>query len=111
MGSPQHGPGSWSAGLASSAGASSDLIRRVRATAVEAAGRVAALPASERRLRATIESAGVGLATADLEGRLVQATDRMAEIFGRNRDELQREALTDLVADADRGTITDALEM
>src|SRR5207249_11420225 len=47
----------------------------------------------ERRLRATVEWAGVGLGTADLQGRFLQVTDRLAAILGCGREELLQTTL------------------
>ena len=91
--------------------AASDLIRSWRASAYAAEEKIAELSASERRLRATVESAGVGLATADMQGKLLQVTDRMTAILGRDREMLLRMSLTELAQDGSRGAMSDALGM
>ena len=97
--------------LAGIAVASSDLVRRSRLSAAETDGRLAELGASERRLRATIESAGVGLGTADMEGNLLQVTDRMAAILGRDRDQLLRTPLAGLAEGSEKIGIEEALAL
>src|SRR5205814_3120847 len=61
--------------------------------------------------RATIESAGVGLGTADVQGRFVQVTERLCAILGRGRDDLMDASLIDIAAGEDRTAIASALAM
>jgi PAS domain-containing protein len=68
----------------------SELVER-RARAAEEA-----LRESEQRLRATQEHAGVGIAEADAEGRLLRVNGTMSAITGRSRDELLGRILFDL---------------
>jgi PAS domain S-box-containing protein len=91
--------------LAGIAVATSELVRQSRVAAAEVQQHVDELTASERRLRATVESAGVGLGVADLHGAFVQVTDRLAEILGRSRDELMRTTLPALGGDAVAGAL------
>ncbi len=93
--------------LAGVAVATSELFRESRTAAADAERRVRELQASERRLRAEIEAAGVGLGLAALSGSLVQATDRLLSILGTSADA----GLAGLVADADREALLDGLEM
>ena len=97
--------------LAGVAVASSDLVRRWRLSALEAEHRIEELSASERRLRATVESAGVGLGTADMQGSLLQVTERLAAILGGDREQLTRTRLTQLAAEPERAAVADALEL
>jgi PAS domain S-box-containing protein len=97
--------------LAGVAVAASDLVRRSRATAYDAEGRIAELAAGERRLRATVESAGVGLGTADLQGNFLQFTDRMATVLGRDRAHLTRTSVVDLAREPERAAVVEGLAM
>ncbi|HKC19306.1 MAG TPA: PAS domain S-box protein, partial [Candidatus Dormibacteraeota bacterium] len=65
------------------------LSRRARATNLEAQRKLDALRAAEQSLRTTLESAEVGLAVADLDGRLLQVNASLARLFGRGREELR----------------------
>lgn len=65
--------------------------RLYRAAQDELAARAkaeAALRDSEARFRAIFDSAAVGIAEVDLEGRWLRVNDRLCEITGRSRDEL-----------------------
>jgi PAS domain S-box-containing protein len=73
----------------------SELVER-RARAAEEA-----LRESEQRLRATQEQAGVGIAEADAEGRLLRVNGTMSAITGRSRDELLGRILFDLTRPED----------
>ncbi len=85
------------------------LTQRARATARDTERRLSELTATEQRLRATVESAGVGLALADLEGRFVQVNERFAALLGRSRQASAGVTLAEIVADADRPALADAL--
>jgi PAS domain S-box-containing protein len=85
--------------LAGVAVATSDLVRQSRIASADLQHQVTELTASEHRLRAEIEGAGVGLGVADLQGAFTQVTDRLAEILGRSRDELLRTTLEDVGGD------------
>ena len=91
--------------------AMSELARHAREAAVETHGRLAELAASERRLRATVESAEVGLGLADLDGRLLQVNEPLAALLGRSRDGLAQTTLIEVTAEEDRDALKDALGM
>lgn len=97
--------------LAGVAVAASDLVRRFRVSTLEAEKRVAELTAAERRLRTTLESAGVGLGSADAEGRLVQVTNRMATMLGRTPQDLTGSSIATLAAEPEREAVGRALDM
>jgi len=94
--------------LAGVAVATSEWVRESRSAASAAESRVEELAASERRLRATVESAGVGLGLATLDGSLVQLTERLASLLGVGRE---AGTLDGVVAEADRGAVAGAVEM
>jgi PAS domain S-box-containing protein len=89
----------------------SEVVRQGRETAAEAQRKAAAIEVNEERLRMTLETAMVGLALADPDGRLTQVNERLAVILGRGRDELTRLTLGDVTADNDRGALDEALGM
>jgi PAS domain S-box-containing protein len=97
--------------LAGVAVSASDMVRRSRVSTAEARGRIAELTASERRLRATVESAGVGLGTADMDSHLVQVTDRLAAMLDRDRAQLAQAGLTDLASGEEKDEVARALQM
>ncbi len=97
--------------LAGVAVATSELFRQSRLVVAEAQEHVQDLTQSERRLRSTVESAEVGLGLVDLDGKLVQVSDRLAAILGRGRDELAQASLAELVAAEDRPAVTEGLTM
>ncbi|TMF98435.1 MAG: PAS domain S-box protein, partial [Chloroflexi bacterium] len=97
--------------LAGVAVATSELMRESRSAAALAERRVEQLAGVERRLRATVESAGVGLGTADLQGRFLQVTDRLAAILGCGREELLQTTLADLTTGDDRASVVEALAL
>src|SRR5207247_557784 len=88
-----------------------ELMRESRSAAALAERRVEQLAGVERRLRATVESAGVGLGTADLQGRFLQVTDRLAAILGCGREELLQTTLADLTTGEDRASVVEALAL
>jgi PAS domain S-box-containing protein len=55
-----------------------------------------ALRASEERLRAMFSQAAVGIATAELDGRFVEANEKACAILGRPLEELRRHTFTGL---------------
>jgi PAS domain S-box-containing protein len=89
--------------------AMNELARRSRATSLATQRRLDALAAAETRLRTTLESAEVGLALADLDGRFLQANSSMAALLGRGRDDLAGATVVDLTAAEDRQAVTGAL--
>ncbi|TMD28759.1 MAG: PAS domain S-box protein [Chloroflexi bacterium] len=97
--------------LAGVAVATSELMRESRSAAALAERRVEQLAGVERRLRATVEWAGVGLGTADLQGRFLQVTDRLAAILGCGREELLQTTLADLTTGEDRASVVEALAL
>jgi len=55
----------------------------------------AALQASEQRFRSTFENAHIGIVTVDLKGSIIQANQRMAEMFGYMLAEFQQKHIND----------------
>jgi PAS domain S-box-containing protein len=55
-----------------------------------------ALQASEQRVRATFEQAGVGMAVASLDGRFLQMNRKFTQILGRSEAELRRRTFLDI---------------
>ena len=88
-----------------------ELVRHARSTATAAERHVTELVASERRLRALVESTQVGLGLAGLDGRLSQVSDRLAALAGRPRDELVGTNLADLVPAQDADVIEEGLAL
>jgi PAS domain S-box-containing protein len=74
-----------------------DVTDRLRAEA--------ALAESEAKYRALVDTAGVGVATVDPEGRLSYANPALCEMFGRTRDELAGVSLTTFIHPEDAGRI------
>ena len=91
--------------------AANELTRHSRLAAASAQQRVEELAAAERRLRAAVESAEVGLGLADLDGKLTQVSDRLAAILGRGPDDLLGMSLVELAAENDRPAVVDAIEL
>jgi PAS domain S-box-containing protein len=88
-----------------------ELTRHARATAAAAQGRLDELAASDRRLRAALESAEVGLGLSDLGGKLIQVNERMASLVGRGRDEIVGGRLGDFASESDRAVLAEGLAM
>ena len=88
-----------------------ELARHERQASGEVQRRLSELAGRERRLRATVESAEVGLGLSDLEGRLLQANEPLAAMLGRSRDALAQATLIELTAEQDRDALKDALGM
>src|SRR5690242_9692247 len=84
---------------------------RARATAAQTRRRLEDLAVAERRLRTTLEAAGVGLALSDVDGRFTQVNPALASILGRDRDHLMRASLADVTATQDRPALVEALGM
>ena len=91
--------------------AMSALGRHARDAAAETQHRLDELAASERRLRATVESTGVGLGLTDLEGRWLQANEQLTAILGRSRDAIAGTTLVEGVSERDRTALTEALSL
>jgi PAS domain S-box-containing protein len=87
------------------------LSSHSRRTAAETKRRLAELAAAERRLRATLDSAGFGLGLADLEGRWMQVNEPLVAILGRGNDELVQTTLVDITAEKDRTAVAGALAL
>jgi len=86
-----------------------ELTRQIRENASAERLRLEALAASERRFRATLESAEVGLALADLDGKWMQVNEALAAILGRSRNELMQTTLGEVTGEGDRTVLDDAL--
>ena len=97
--------------MAGVAVATSDLFRQSRLATAESEKSLQALAQTEIRLRTIIESTDVGLGLCDVNGTLVQASDRLAAILGRGREELAQASLVDLFTGKDREAVTEALGM
>jgi len=80
---------------------------QLRARQGEAAA--AATRASERRLASIAEAATIGLAVTDGEGRFSLANRTFEAIVGRQREPLYATTLPEVVADADRPAVQEAL--
>ena len=91
--------------------AMNELTKHSRATAAAAQSKADGLAESERRLRATLESAEVGLALAGLDGRLLETNQPLALILGRSRDELLRTTLGEVIVENDRAAIDEGLAL
>ena len=97
--------------MAGVAVATSELFRQSRLAAAAAQTGLQDLARTERRERTIIESAEVGLGLCDLDGRIVQASDRLAGVLGRRRAELDQAALAELFAANDKQAVTEGLRL
>ena len=97
--------------LAGLAVGTNELARQWRTAAAAAQLRIDEVAIRERRLRATVESAEVGLGLADLEGNLVQASDKLAATLGRSATDLIGSRIVELTAESDRAAIAGAIGM
>src|SRR5438034_117145 len=79
-----------------------ELTRHARAAASATERQLDELTASDRRLRAALESAEVGLGLSELDGKLIQVNERMAALLGRAGDEVLGDRLVDFASPADR---------
>jgi diguanylate cyclase (GGDEF)-like protein/PAS domain S-box-containing protein len=61
------------------------------------------IAAAEQRFRTAFEAAPIGMALADLDGRLIQANDALCAITGYTREELEEMRFADLSHPADGG--------
>jgi PAS domain S-box-containing protein len=89
----------------------SEVVRQGRETAAEAQRKTDVIQASEERLRMTLESAMVGLALADADGKWTQVNERLGLILGRSREELVHLTLGEVTADNDRRELDEALAL
>jgi PAS domain S-box-containing protein len=87
------------------------LSHRARATNLETQRKLDALAAAEELWRTALESAEVGLALADLDGRLQRVNGSLARLFGRGRDELRGLGLAVITDGEDRTAVTEALDL
>jgi PAS domain S-box-containing protein len=84
-------------------GTSSDTrIAELEAELAEANRRIAALQSSESHLRGTLENARVGIANADLDGRLIEVNAAYCAMLGFSREELLGRRYLELTHPADR---------
>ncbi|OLE72045.1 MAG: hypothetical protein AUG05_06715 [Actinobacteria bacterium 13_1_20CM_2_66_18] len=88
-----------------------ELTRHARAAASATERQLDELTASDRRLRAALESAEVGLGLSELDGKLIQVNERMAALLGRARDEVLGDRLVDFASPADRAGLEEGLAM
>src|SRR5947209_6267810 len=88
-----------------------ELTRHARAVASATERQLDELTASDRRLRAALESAEVGLGLSELDGKLIQVNERMAALLGRARDEVLGDRLVDFASPADRAGLEEGLAM
>src|SRR5256886_1297707 len=88
-----------------------ELTRRARAAASATERHLDELTASDRRLRAALESAEVGLGLSELDGKLIQVNERMAALLGRARDEVLGDRLVDFASPADSAGLEEGLAM
>ncbi|TME42592.1 MAG: PAS domain S-box protein, partial [Chloroflexi bacterium] len=80
-------------------------------SAAQAERRLADLAAAERRLRATLDSADLGLGMADLDGRWMQANEPLVAVLGRTNDDLVQTTVAEVTAEKDRPAVVDALAL
>ena len=73
--------------------ATSEVTRSSRLAASAAQRNLDELEATDRRLRAMLESTDVGIALAGLDGAWLQVNERIAEMLGRSAEELMRTTL------------------
>ena len=88
-----------------------ELTRHMRNAASAEQRRLDGLVASERRLRATLESVDVGLGLAELDGSWIQVNDRLAAMLGRGRDAALQVTLSELARETDRADLEDGLNL
>jgi PAS domain S-box-containing protein len=85
------------------------LASRLVGIAIERQRASEALRRSEERLRATFEQAGVGIASADANGRFVELNPKFCEILGYSAAELGQINLRELTHPQDRQLTDDAI--
>jgi len=91
--------------------AMNELTRHSREAAAAAQHKVDEIAASEQRLRATLESAQVGLALAHLDGRWVEVNEPLAAMLGRSCDEVVHGSLGEIVIADDRAALEEGLAL
>ena len=91
--------------------AMNELTRHSREAAAAAQHKVDEIAASEQRLRATLESAQVGLALAHLDGRWVEVNEPLAAMLGRSCDEVVDGSLGEIVIADDRAALEEGLAL
>ncbi|CAN5559184.1 hypothetical protein BH11ARM2_BH11ARM2_24910 [soil metagenome] len=82
-------------------------------TAVDLTERVLAeeaVRASERRFRAFVDQATVGIAHVDMDGKFILVNDRYCELVGRTREQLQGAGPADITHADDRATTLSMVE-
>lgn len=99
------GLGAPAAAVAQAAG-DADLRPRTLLTAVPDLR----MPDSQERFRLAFESARVGLALVDLQGRLFEVNRELADILGFTREELEGARVTDLAAPEDESLFPDRFQ-
>jgi PAS domain S-box-containing protein len=91
------------------AGSVHEVVRHAREAEGNAQQKAVELESIDERLRLTLEAATIGLGVASADGRWLEVNQRLAVILGRAREELLQIALLDVMSDADRGAVGDAL--
>src|SRR5439155_1298161 len=91
--------------------AMNELTRHLREAAAAAQHKVDEIAASEQRLRATLESAQVGLAFDHLDGRWVEVNEPLAAMLGRSCDEVVHGSLGEIVIADDRAALEEGLSL
>ena len=86
-----------------------EVVRHVRETATKARRNAAETAAGEKRMRAMLEAATVGLALASSDGMLALANERLTTILARSRDDLAHLTLPEITAEQDRPSLEAAL--
>src|SRR4029077_15508256 len=91
------------------AGAVQEVGRHAREAEGSAEKKVGELESIDHRLRLTLEAATIGLGVAMADGRWVEVNQRLAGMLGKSRDDLLQAGLLEVMSDADRGVVGDAL--
>jgi PAS domain S-box-containing protein len=88
-----------------------NAVRRSRTAEVAAEQSLRESSAAEERLRMTLESAMVGLALINPDGKWTQVNERLGIILGRDREELLLTNLRDVSAPNDQAALDEALSL
>jgi PAS domain S-box-containing protein len=91
------------------AGSVYQVVGHARAAETAAEGQARELEAIDQRLRLTLEAASLGLGVISATGHWLEVNERLAGMLGRDREQLLRIGLLDVMADTDRGAVADAL--